>query len=111
MKVRVSNIKGFQKFLKKNNNLVHDVTDNSTVGKKYCSLTPHDFLDLDGLSTDKSSSKFVLLSDTYIFIVNRDKEGKVVSCEAVENNSNNHELVHKYITEGHLDRYDEFVRV
>lgn len=111
MKVRVSNVKGLQKFLKKSNNLVQDVTDNSTVGEKYCSLNPHDFLDLDELSTDKSSSKFALLSDTYIFIVNRDKDGKVSSCEAVQNNRHNHQLVHKYVTEGHIDSYDEFVRL
>ena len=111
MKVRVSNIRGLQKYLKKNKNLVQDVTDRSTIGEKYCALSPHDFLELDDLSSDSRSSKFALLSDTYIFIVNRDKEGKVSSCEAVQNNSNNHQLVHKYITEGHLDSYDEFVRI
>ena len=111
MKVRVSNIKGLQKYLKKNKNLVQDVTDRSMIGERYCTLSPHDFLELDDLSSDSRSSKFALLSDTYIFIVNRDKEGKVSSCEAVQNNRNNHQLVHKYITEGHLDSYDEFVRI
>ena len=111
MKVRVSNIKGLQKYLKKNKNLVQDVTDRSTIGERYCTLSPHDFLELDDLSSDSRSSKFALLSDTYIFIVNRDKDGKVSSCEAVQNNRNNHQLVHKYITEGHLDSYDEFVRI
>lgn len=111
MKVRVSNIKGLQKYLKKNKNLVQDVTDRSTIGEKYCTLSPHDFLELDDLSSDKSSSKIALLSENYIFIVNRDKDGKVSSCEAVENNRNNHQLVHKYVTEGHLDTYDEFIRI
>ena len=111
MKVRVSNVKGLQKYLKKNHNLVQNVTDRSTIGEKYCTLSPHDFLELDDLSSDSKSSKFALLSDTYIFIVNRDKDGKVTSCEAVENNRNNHELVHKYVTEGHLDTYDEFISI
>lgn len=110
MKVRVSNIRGLRRYLKKNHNLVQDVTDKTTIGEKYCTLDSHDFLELDDLSSDKKSSKFALLSDKYIFIVNRDKDGKVSSCEAVENNRNNHELVHKYVTEGHLDTYDEFVR-
>ena len=111
MRVRVSNIRGLQKYLKKNNNLVQDVTDRSTIGEKYCTLSPNDFLELDDISSDSKSSKFALLSDTYIFIVNRDKDGKVSSCEAVQNNPHNHQLIHKYVTVGHIDSYDEFIRV
>ena len=111
MKVRVSNIKGLQKYLRKNNFLVQDVTDKSTIGEKYCSLSPDDFLDLDEISSDNKSSKFALLSESHIFIVNRDKDSNVTTCEAVQNNRHNHQLIHKYITEGHLDTYDEFMNI
>ena len=108
MRIRISNISGMKKYLKSAHGLIKDVTDKSTIGDKYCHIDCHDIMEIDDLSSTKNNSKFVLLNDDYIIVVTRDKDGTVTSCESVQNNRNNRELIHKYISNGHLDHYDEF---
>ena len=111
LKTRVSNISGLKKYLKSTSGMIKDVTDKSTIGTKFCYLNYKDTVTVDDLVTTKTNTKLVLLTDSYIIVVTRDADDNVTSCEAVQNNRNNHELIHKYINQGHLDHYDEFEKV
>lgn len=107
MRIRLSNISGMVKYLKANSSKIQDVTDRKHIGDKFVDLNPKSVLEFD----DMNDSRLSLVADDYIFVVKKGKDGSVSKVEAVQNNNSNRELVHKYITEGKLDLYDEFIRI
>ena len=107
MKVRLSNIQGMKKYLKDNKGLVQDITDKRSIGTKFYHIDPNDSVEIDSINPEKSKTKMVLISNDRLLVVTR-QNNNVLSIEAVQNNQNNHELIHKYVTTGKLDSYDEF---
>lgn len=107
MKVRLSNIQGMKRYLKDNDGMVQDITDKGSIGTKFYHIDAKDSVEIDSINPEKSKTKMVLISNDKLLVVTR-QNNKVLSIEAVENNQNNHELIHKYVTTGRLDSYDEF---
>lgn len=108
MKVRLGNVQGMKRFLKENGGGIPDITDKSSIGKSVVTVSPDDFAEVDSFKSGQGDqTRMTLLTDGHIIIVHR-KDGKVTSCEAVQRNPNNMQLVYKYMSQGSLDSYDEF---